>query len=137
MLTVGSFLAWVGQCEAGGFDVPYVVNWSDLPEVEVLSNNFRKSIAGLQAGVNKLRIAHPCATPRHKHDDSEQTVLMISGRMHIEIGDERFEVKAGDVCVVPIGMEHRFETIEGVVELFEVFAPMRVQNLIGFVGRVF
>ncbi len=117
--------------------MPYVLNWNDLPEVEVLQNNFRKSVAGLKTGVNKLRIEHPCATPRHKHDDAEQTVLMMSGRMIIEIEDQSFEVKAGDVCVVPIGCEHRFETIEGTVELYEIFAPMRVQNLVGFVGRIF
>jgi len=118
-------------------NVPYVLNWNDLPEVEVLPNNFRKSVAGLQAGVNKLRIEHPCATPRHKHNDAEQTMLIVSGRMTVEIGDESVELKAGDVCVVPMGIEHRFVTIEGVVELFEIFAPMRVQNLIGFLGRIF
>lgn len=117
--------------------MPFVVNWDDLPEVRVLDNNFRKSAAGLQAGVNRIRIVHPSATPRHKHDDSEQMVLMLKGRMFIHIGDDRHEVKPGDVCVIPVGVEHLFETIEGEVELFEIFAPMRVQNLIGFVGKIF
>lgn len=117
--------------------MPYVVNWADLPEVQVLENNFRRSAAGLQAGVNKLRIVHPMATPRHKHDDAEQMVLMLKGRMLIHIADEHHEVKAGDICIVPIGIEHSFESIEGDVELFEIFAPMRVQNLIGFVGKIF
>ena len=34
----------------------YVVNWDDLPEVEILPNNFRKSAAGLKSGVNRIRI---------------------------------------------------------------------------------
>lgn len=115
----------------------YVVNWNDLPEVEILPNNFRKSAAGLKCGVNRIRIVHPSATPRHQHDDSEQTVLMLRGRMYIHIDDERHEVGPGDICVLPIGTPHSFETIEGEVELMEIFAPMRVQNLVGFVGRVF
>jgi quercetin dioxygenase-like cupin family protein len=115
----------------------YVVNWSDLPEVEVLPNNFRRSAAGLKCGVNRLRIVHPSSTPLHQHDDAEQTVLMLSGRMFVHIGNQRQEVGPGDICVLPIGTPHRFETIEGEVELMEVFAPMRVQNLIGFVGNVF
>ncbi|TWG97313.1 Cupin domain-containing protein [Mesorhizobium sp. J18] len=115
----------------------YVVNWNDLPEVEILPNNFRKSAAGLQCGVNRIRIVHPSATPRHQHEDSEQTVLMLKGRMYIHIDNQRHEVSPGDICVLPIGTPHSFETIEGEVELIEIFAPMRIQNLIGFVGKVF
>ena len=55
----------------------------------------------------------------------------------IRIADETHEVGAGDICVIPIGVDHRFESIEGEVELLEVFAPMGVQNLIGFVGNIF
>ena len=117
----------------------YVAKWADLPEVEVLPNNFRKSIAGLKSGVNYLRFKHPMQTPLHHHDDAEQTVLMLKGRMIIQLGDERHEVGEGDVCVVPLGVEHKFETLEDHpdVELFEIFAPMRVQNLVGFLGRIF
>lgn len=115
----------------------YVVNWADLPEVEILPNNFRKSAAGLKTGVNRIRIVHPSATPCHQHDDSEQTVLMQRGRMYIHIEAERLEVGPGDICIIPVGTPHSFETIEGEVELVEIFTPMRVQNLVGFVGRVF
>lgn len=115
----------------------YVVNWKNLPEVEILPNNFRKSAAGLKCGVNRIRIVHPSSTPTHQHDDSEQTVLILSGRMNIHIDGERHEVGPGDICVLPIGTPHSFQTIEGEVELVEIFAPMRVQNLIGFVGKVF
>jgi mannose-6-phosphate isomerase-like protein (cupin superfamily) len=115
----------------------YTVNWDDLPEVEILPNNFRKSAAGLKTGVNRIRIVHPMQTPRHQHDDAEQTVLMLSGRMVIHIEDTSHEVGPGDICIVPTGTPHSFESIEGEVELIEIFAPMRVQNLVGFVGRVF
>ena len=115
----------------------YVSNWNDLPEVEILPNNFRRSAAGLKSGVNRIRIVHPSATPTHQHDDSEQTVLMLRGRMLIHINDQTCEVGPGDICVLPIGTPHSFETIEDEVELIEVFAPMRVQNLIGFIGNVF
>lgn len=57
--------------------------------------------------------------------------------MHIEIADERFEARPGDVVVIPRGVEHRFETIDGTVEIFEIFAPMRPQNLVGFIGQTF
>jgi len=115
----------------------YYTNWDKLPEVEVLTNNFRRSAAGLQAGVNRIRLVHPSGTPIHQHDDAEQLVILLSGRLHVTIDGETREMGAGDICVMPIGVPHRFETIEGEVVLIEIFAPMRVQNLVGFVGKIF
>ena len=115
----------------------FVTNWEDLPEVEVLPNNFRKSAAGLKTGINRIRLVHPSGTPVHQHDDSEQSVLMMSGRMILHVNDDSREIGPGDIAVIPIGTPHRFETIEGEVVLIETFSPMRVQNLIGYLGNIF
>src|SRR5919199_928660 len=70
--------------------VLYVRRWHDFPEVEVLPNNHRTSIAGLNVGVNRIRWVHPTATPRHSHDDAEQVILMLSGRIEMTIDDQKF-----------------------------------------------
>jgi mannose-6-phosphate isomerase-like protein (cupin superfamily) len=43
----------------------------------------------------------------HRHDDSEDVFLVLEGRMSIDLPDETVELEAGDLLVVPRGVEHR------------------------------
>ncbi|MCX7324199.1 MAG: cupin domain-containing protein [Hyphomicrobiales bacterium] len=117
--------------------MPYVESWSDLPEVEVLPGNFRRSAAGLKSSINRIRMVHPSATPPHKHAEEEQMVMMLSGEMDVTIGEEVIRLKADQVCVIPAGTQHRFQSVDGTCIFLETFSPPRFQNLIGFLGKVF
>jgi mannose-6-phosphate isomerase-like protein (cupin superfamily) len=117
--------------------MPYHASWDDLPEVEVLPGNYRKSVAGLKTSLNRIRMVHPSGTPLHHHDDEEQLVMMLDGAMKVTIGDEVITLGAGQVCAIPAGTRHRFESISGECLFLETFAPPRFQNLIGFLGKVF
>ncbi|WP_166396185.1 cupin domain-containing protein [Rubrobacter marinus] len=112
-------------------------SWGSFPEVEVLPNNHRTSVAGLQVGVNRIRWVHPASTPDHRHDDAEQVILMLSGRMEMTIDGEEYEMAEGDVAVIPKGVSHHGRTLGEDAVFYEVFAPLRVQNLVGFIGKVF
>jgi mannose-6-phosphate isomerase-like protein (cupin superfamily) len=117
--------------------MPYHASWEELPEVEVLPGNFRKSVAGLKTSLNRIRLVHPSGTPLHHHDDEEQLVMMLEGAMNVTIGDEVITLGAGQVCAIPAGTRHRFESISSECLFLETFAPPRFQNLIGFLGKVF
>ena len=117
--------------------MPYAAQWNDLPEVEILKNNFRRSAAGLKGSVSKITIRHPSETPVHVHADEEQTVIMLSGEMDVQIDAETIRLGADQVCVIPAGVAHCFRSIEGDATFFETFSPGRFQNLIGFLGKVF
>lgn len=112
-------------------------SWDDLPEVEVLPNNFRRSAAGLKSSVNKIRLVHPSETPLHKHDDEEQAVFMLTGEMNVTIGSDTVLLKADQVCVIPAGTMHCFKSVSGQAVFLETFSPGRIQNLVGFLGKVF
>ncbi len=43
----------------------------------------------------------------HKHDDTDETFLVLDGEMVIEFRDGRVELAAGEMYVVPRGVEHR------------------------------
>ena len=115
----------------------YVSNWADLPEVQVLTNNFRKSIAGLKGGINRIRWVHPTKTPGHKHEDSEQIIIVLEGRVLFFIDGDDFTLEKDDICVIPISALHYGESIGGDAMFYEFFAPVRIQNLIGFLGKTF
>ena len=117
--------------------MPYSAKWEDLPEVEVLPNNFRRSGAGLKGSINRIRLVHPSETPLHEHPDEEQSVMMLSGAMDVTIGTDTVRLTAGEVCIIPAGTKHMFRSIEGEALFLETFAPGRIQNLVGFLGKVF
>jgi quercetin dioxygenase-like cupin family protein len=115
----------------------YVKNWSEIPEVEVLPNNYRKSIAGLKSGLNLIRWEHPASSPLHKHADSEQMIIMIEGEITMNIEDREYLMRKGDIAVIPIDTLHSGQTTGQNAIFYEIFSPLRVQNLIGFIGKVF
>ena len=42
----------------------------------------------------------------HKHDDTDDFFLVLSGRMIIQLRDQNIELSAGEMFVVPRGVEH-------------------------------
>jgi mannose-6-phosphate isomerase-like protein (cupin superfamily) len=42
------------------------------------------------------------------HDKSDQVLLMLEGKLSGEVGEERPQLKKGDVIIIPAGVKHRF-----------------------------
>jgi mannose-6-phosphate isomerase-like protein (cupin superfamily) len=43
----------------------------------------------------------------HRHADTDEVFMVLSGSMRIDFRDGWVELKAGEICVVPMGVEHR------------------------------
>ncbi len=115
----------------------YVKRWEDIPEVEPFPGNFRTAMAGTKVGINRIRWVHPTGVQRHSHSDTEQVVIVIEGHLKWIIGEEEVILTPGDVAVIPQGVSHSAESIGEPASFYEVFTPLRIQNLIGFVGNEF
>ena len=109
-------------------------SWDDLPEREVLPGNHRTAVIGKEMGLNRIRWVHPTVLPEHTHPDAEQAVVVTSGRLSFTIAGEEKVLRTGDVVVVPRGVLHAGRSIEGEATFIEVFAPARVENVVGFLG---
>jgi mannose-6-phosphate isomerase-like protein (cupin superfamily) len=112
----------------------YWVSWADLPEREVLEGNFRTAVTGKEMGLNRIRWVHPTVLPEHTHPDAEQAMVVTSGRISFTVAGEETVLAAGDVVVIPRGVPHSGRSIEGEASFIEVFAPTRIENLVGFLG---
>jgi quercetin dioxygenase-like cupin family protein len=68
----------------------------------------------------------PGHTPRPHSHPHEQIVYVISGELLFVVGEEETVLRAGDMLVVPPGVEHWAETIgeEPAVDL-SIFSPRR------------
>ena len=43
----------------------------------------------------------------HKHDDTDETFLVIEGKMGIEFEDQTVELNEGEMIVIPKGKKHK------------------------------
>ncbi len=43
----------------------------------------------------------------HAHPDSDEVFFIVEGRMQLEFRDKTVDLNAGEMCVVPKGVEHR------------------------------
>lgn len=115
----------------------YVKRWEEIPEVEPFPGNFRTAVAGTKVGINRIRWKHPTGVPKHRHDDTEQVVIPIEGKMKWTIGEQVVILQPGDIAIIPAGISHTAESMSEPASFYEVFTPLRVQNLVGYVGKEF
>lgn len=43
----------------------------------------------------------------HRHDDTDETFIVLEGRLRIDFRDRSIELLAGEMAVVPKGIEHK------------------------------
>ena len=60
--------------------------------------------------------------PQKPHREDEM-YYVVRGRAHMQIGNERSEVRAGSVIFVEAKAEHRFYDVEEELEVLVFFAP--------------
>lgn len=113
----------------------YATSFADLPETEGFPNNFRRAVLGAELGVNQIRWVHPTELPEHTHPDAEQAVVVTRGEVEFTVAEQTLTLRVGDVLVIPRHVPHSGRSTGADAEFIEVFAPGRVQNLVGFLGR--
>jgi mannose-6-phosphate isomerase-like protein (cupin superfamily) len=112
----------------------FAASFADLPETEGFPNNFRRAVIGAELGVNHIRWVHPTELPEHTHPDAEQAVVVTAGEVEFTVAGQVLTLHAGDVMVIPRHVVHSGRSTGADAEFIEVFAPARVQNLVGFLG---
>src|SRR5947207_11254650 len=83
----------------------------------------RRVLAGSQGMIVWWKIKAGARAAAHKHPH-EQIVWMIKGKMDFRIGNERRSMGAGDIAVIPGGIEHEGLFPED-TEVVDVFSPLR------------
>ena len=100
-----------------------------VPEEEITDHIRRRVVSGKQGTLVYWRMKSGARAAAHKHPH-EQIVWMIKGTMDFRIGEEKRSMKAGDVAVIPGGVEHEGYFPED-TEVVDFFAPVREDFLTG------
>ncbi|HET9489524.1 MAG TPA: cupin domain-containing protein [Methylomirabilota bacterium] len=100
-----------------------------LPEERVTDKISRRILTGDREMIVwwSMKAGAHAAAHRHPH---EQIFWMLSGRMEFRLGDERRTCRAGDIAVIPGGVEHEAWFPED-TEVVDVFSPPREDFLSG------
>ena len=88
---------------------------------------FKTTVFGDRTLMGEFRAVRGASVPLHSHHH-EQTGYLVSGRMKFVIGEDRFEVGAGDSWCIPGNVEHSADFLEDSV-VIEVFSPVREEYL--------
>ena len=112
--------------------MPVVTGYEKLasvPDEKISDKITRKVMSGKQGMLVWWRMKAGAHAAAHKHPH-EQIVYMISGQMDFRIGHEKRSMRAGDVAVIPGGVEHEGFFPED-TEVVDFFAPPREDFLAG------
>jgi mannose-6-phosphate isomerase-like protein (cupin superfamily) len=89
-----------------------------------------KLVAALNG--QELKLVKFCGVfPWHHHENEDELFLVWRGEMVIEFRDRRVVLQAGELCLVPRGVEHRtMADAEAEVLIFEPAATRNTGNII-------
>lgn len=59
----------------------------------------------------------------HAHPGIEQVCYLLEGEAHVEIGGEKFEMKAGEACFFPADTMHVFLVTSDKAKVMVIYAP--------------
>lgn len=100
-----------------------------LPAETITDKISRRVLAGEKEMVVWWSMKAGAHATAHRHPH-EQIFWMLSGRMEFRLGDEKRTCVAGDVGLIPGGVEHEAWFLED-TEVVDVFAPPREDFLTG------
>lgn len=109
--------------------------WEAMPRERVSAQLERRLVTGERMMLAHVYLKKGCVVPLHSHAN-EQMTYILDGALRLWVGaegspDQRvYDVRAGEVLVIPGTVPHRAEALEDTLDL-DVFCPPRQDWLDG------
>jgi len=101
----------------------YFFRIEDLPVVNLTEKSKSRMVTGQNTLISFIENPPGCVFPLHRHP-SEQILIMLEGEEDHICGEEKFLMKAGDICIHPPNVMHGGETNKGFKGI-DIFCPPR------------
>ncbi len=105
----------------------YFKSIKGLPEVWLTEKSRSHMMMTDRVMISFIENPAGCVFPIHDHD-AEQILVILEGEEDHICGEERFLMKAGDICVHPAGVPHGGETRTGFKGI-DIFVPPRKEHV--------
>jgi len=98
--------------------------YAETNPIEMLDGVVRRTlVSGDHLTLVQFTLSPGAEVPQHTHPH-EQAGTVADGRIHIEIGDESWELGPGASYLIPGGAPHFVRAVDAAT-LVEVFSPVR------------
>lgn len=105
---------------------PKKYRWEDMPRESLMEGLERRFLYGEQAMIAHVYLKKAVVVPAHTHPN-EQLTYVLDGALRLRLGpagDQVFDVRSGEVLVIPGGVAHSAEALEDTLDV-DVFSPPR------------
>jgi mannose-6-phosphate isomerase-like protein (cupin superfamily) len=115
--------------------LPHMKKTSLDEKLALISEYWRPKVVEQLNGQELKLVKFKGVFPWHHHEREDEMFLVWRGQMTIEFRDHRVILEAGELCVVPRGVEHR-TMAEDEAEVL-VFEPAETRNTGNIVDEKF
>jgi len=102
--------------------------WNGVAPAEFVDGVTLNAIGGEQVLLCRVSYEPGKKVPLHKHDDTEQVMVVVDGSVDMAIEGQWQTLRAGDVVVVNRGLEHELHSESGVT-FFEALSPVPLDHV--------
>jgi quercetin dioxygenase-like cupin family protein len=92
----------------------------------------RRYVTGDQTTLGVFNFEKGAIVPEHQHPN-EQVTYILSGHVEVTVAGRPYQVRAGQVIIIPANTPHRFEALEETIDI-DFFTPARADWLSGTAG---
>ena len=103
-------------------------SWNGVETLPIFKGVGIHAVGGDQVLMCRASYEPGTTVKRHKHEDTEQLMLIIAGSLEMTIADEKRLMTVGDVAVVNRGVEHELYSAEGVT-FIEALSPVPLDHV--------
>ncbi|MEX2227998.1 MAG: cupin domain-containing protein [Dehalococcoidia bacterium] len=99
--------------------------WDDVKKEQLSDTLVRRFVHGERGMVAQLWLSKGSRVPTHVHE-AEQLTYVVDGHLRLWLGDpeKAFDVRSGEILVIPANVPHRAEAVVDTYDL-DIFAPPR------------
>ncbi len=102
--------------------------WADAKPVEMAPGVVRRTLNyGERTLLSEVTMEPGSVVPWHSHPH-EQIGYLVSGRLLMEVGEDKMELGPGDTWLIPGDIPHQATAIERCL-IIDVFSPVREEYI--------
>ena len=101
-----------------------VIRMEDLPWTSLVEGAKSRLMMGKRIMLSFIEMEPGMKFPLHSHN-SEQIMIVLEGGMRQRLGDKVYDLKPGDVCIIPSNVVHGGEISGEGCKAIDVFTPPR------------